>query len=125
MPDEHEARLRADVEAACAARGPAALWFDRLMVLRAGVAFGIDAPGLAAVRAGLARAWEPWLTEQDRRPFRPHVTVQNKVAPDVARALHDRLARDFTPWTGQAVGVELHRYRGGPWEPAGRSTFRS
>ncbi len=125
VPEEHEARLRADLAAACAARGPVALWFDRVLAFSRGVAFGADAPGLVAVRAGLARAWEPWLSDQDRRPLRPHVTVQNKVAPEVAQALHARLAREFAPFAARAVGLELWRYRGGRWDPAGRSTFRS
>ncbi len=125
VPEEHETRLRADVEAACAARGPVALWFDRVLAFSRGVAFGADAPGLVAVRAGLARAWAPWLSDQDRRAFRPHVTVQNKVAPPAAQALHARLSRDFAPFAARAVGLELWRFRTGRWEPAGRAPFRS
>jgi len=62
------------------------------------VAYTLDAPELAALRAGLAAAWEPWLTPQDRQRHAPHVTVQNKVAPAVARALHEMSSRRSEPF---------------------------
>ena len=81
-----------------AARRPA---FDvavtGLRLLGRGVAYTLEAPELTALRAGLAAAWEPWLTPQDRQRHAPHVTVQNKVEPAVARALRDRLAAEFVP----------------------------
>ena len=48
-----------------------------------GVAYDLSVPQAEAVRAGLARRWHPELTSQDRQGWRPHVTVQNKVAPEV------------------------------------------
>jgi hypothetical protein len=81
-----------------------------------GVAYDLSVPHAEAVRAGLARRWHPELTAQDRQGWRPHVTVQNKVAPKVARALCARLTADFVPYNVQAIGWGLFRYRGGPWE---------
>ena len=66
--------------------------------------------------AELARRWLPWLTGQDRQRWRPHVTVQNKVEPEVARRLHADLSAAFTPYDAVAGGWRLFRYRGGPWE---------
>ncbi len=88
-----------------------------------GVAYTLDAPELTALRASLARAWSSMLTPQDRQRHAPHVTVQNKVAPDVARALHDRLAADFVPYRVRARGLGLWRYLGGPWEPVDEFAF--
>ena len=59
--------------------------------------------------------WRPHLTRQDGQPFRPHVTVQNKVTTEVARATLDRLHAGFEPSTARAVGLVLWRYDGGPW----------
>ena len=88
-----------------------------------GVAYTLDAPGVAAVRAALVREFEDGLTPQDRQPWRPHVTVQNKVTPEAARALLTRLAAGFTPLDVVAEGLLLWRYRGGPWEPAAEFAF--
>ena len=79
---------------------------------------------VAEIPAGvLADRWSPWLTAQDRQPWRPHVTVQNKVEPAVARALHAELAAGFVPFDTVAVGWEVFRHLGGPWEHVRRVPF--
>ena len=89
-----------------------------------GSAFAIEAPGLRALRATLARRWEAWLTPQDAQPWRPHVTVQNKVERDEARALHAALSAAHEPWEGTCLALALWRYRGGPWEAEGVFALR-
>lgn len=81
-----------------------------------GVAFRLLAPGLLSLRAELARDWAPWLTAQDRQGYRPHVTVQNKVTPEVARHTLARLQDGFTPFRTEGAALRLWRYLGGPWE---------
>jgi hypothetical protein len=88
-----------------------------------GVAYTLASTGLTELRRDLAVAWEPWLTPQDRQRHAPHVTVQNKVDPAVARALHARLSAAFEPGTVAARGLGLWRYLGGPWEPVARYPF--
>jgi hypothetical protein len=88
---------------------------EGLRFLGRGVAYRLHAPGAAKLRASLAEAWNDHLTPQDRQAWRPHVTIQNKADPAAARALHQRLARDFTPFEGLATGLHLWRYLGGPW----------
>ncbi len=88
-----------------------------------GVAYTLDAPELTDLRAGLARAWSSLLTPQDRQRHAPHVTVQNKVEPAVARALRDRLAAEFVPHRVGARGLGLWRYLGGPWAPVAEFPF--
>jgi hypothetical protein len=85
-----------------------------------GVALGVQAPGLAQLRARLAMRWVAWLGPQDRQGWRPHATVQNKVTPDAARAL---LAPLCAEGEAQVLGLRLWHYRGGPWEPAGVFDF--
>lgn len=94
-----------------------------LRFLGRGVALEIEAARLVALRGALAQAWRDWLGAQDAQGFRPHVTVQNKVDPAAARALRDRLTRDFPAVSGTIVGLDLWHYRGGPWERAGHYPF--
>jgi hypothetical protein len=88
-----------------------------------GVAVTLASPGLAAIRAALARSFAPWLTPQDRTKRDLHVTVQNKVTPPEARALLAQLSATVTPERTRAVALGLWRYRGGPWEPVARYAF--
>ncbi len=94
-----------------------------LMSLGRGVAYRIESPALVAIRGGLAEAFAGLLTPQDAGGWRPHVTIQNKVTPSVAKLLLDRLARDFKPRNVELAGLATWWYRGGPWEPLSRHMF--
>jgi 2'-5' RNA ligase len=122
LPGEHLDAVRADLATAADRPG-----FDVAVTgvrfLGRGVAYSLESPEAAALRAGLVQAWQPWLTPQDRQKHSPHVTVQNKVQPAVARALHERLLAELAPWTARARGLGLWRYLGGPWEPLGGHPF--
>ncbi|RBY79502.1 2'-5' RNA ligase family protein [Geodermatophilus sp. TF02-6] len=122
LPGEHEDAVAADL-AEAARRPPFDVAVTGLRLLGRGVAYTLDSPELTALRAGLAAAWDPWLTRQDRQRHAPHVTVQNKVEPAMARALHDRLAAGFTPERVPARGLGLWRYLGGPWAPVAEYLF--
>ncbi|WP_375249353.1 2'-5' RNA ligase family protein [Sphingomonas sp.] len=88
-----------------------------------GVAYRIDAPALADIRARLADAFHGMLTPQDQAGWRAHVTVQNKVAPAEAKALLARLQAGFQPRPVAIVGLAAWWYRGGPWELIGKHVF--
>ena len=122
LPGEQEPAVRSELERT-ADRRAFAVRVTRVRSLGRGVAYDLDAPELAALRRRLAGQWEPWLTPQDRAWHRAHVTVQNKVQPDAARALLAELARGFVPYDVEARGLALWRYLGGPWEPLGRYDF--
>jgi hypothetical protein len=94
-----------------------------LMNLGRGVAYRIESPELEAIRADLADAFAPMLTPQDAAGWRPHVTVQNKVAPAEARALLAELTARFAPRPLVIAGLASWWYRGGPWEPLSRHMF--
>ncbi len=123
LPAAREGAIRADLAALGAAAAPLALRATEVRFFGRGVAYGFTAPELVTRRDQLARKWWPDLTEQDRRPFRPHITIQNKVAPEQARVLYDALRADFAPFTVVGMGLLLWRYRGGPWEAAGVYPF--
>ena len=94
-----------------------------LRSLGRGVAYVLEAPELTALRRELADGWEGLLTAQDRQRHAPHVTVQNKVTPEQARALLAELSAGFAPYDVTATGLASWRYLGGPWEHVETAAF--
>ena len=123
LPGERKAELSADLREICLGREPLTMTATKLLFLGRGVAYELSSPELAALRRELATRWEPWLGAQDRQGFRPHITVQNKVSPEEAKALHGQLLATFSPFDVGGVGLSLWRYLGGPWEPVGTHLF--
>jgi 2'-5' RNA ligase len=101
--------------ALCRAAAPSAFETSGLRFLGRGVAYDLRMPAVATLRAQFAAQWQPWLTPQDRQKFNPHITVQNKVAPEQAQQSLAALQASYTPWRGQVTGLALWRYEGGPW----------
>ena len=118
---ESEARTRL---AAFARAAPPHATIAGLMDLGGGVAFRIVSDELDAIRGELAEIFHGLLSAQDGAGWRPHVTIQNKVAPKVARALREELERGFAPRPLAIAGLGLHRYLGGPWERLAIYKFR-
>ena len=91
--------------------------------LAASLPFPVEITGVLALGRGVAYRlhrrlqdrWRTDLTRQDAQSLRLHVTVQNKVEADVAKATFERLRDTFRPGRTRAVGLELWRYDGGPW----------
>jgi 2'-5' RNA ligase len=88
-----------------------------------GVALRTPSPVLEEIRAALADRFRDDLTAQDARPWRPHVTVQNKVEPDEARRTLASVRADHVPYATLVEALALWRYRHGPWEAAGEFRF--
>ena len=109
----------------CAAPSPLAM-ITGVMLLGRGVAFGLDSDGLLAIRDELAEAFWGLLTPQDQARPRLHITVQNKVEPQVARALADQLKAEFRPRPLRIAGLAAWYYRDdGSWDLAKKVSFRS
>jgi 2'-5' RNA ligase len=96
-----------------------------LIMLGNGVAYRVTSSALEDVRASLADAFRGLLMPQDQAPWRPHVTVQNKVKPSVAKALFMQLSADFSPRALSISGLAAYSYREGPWEPIAAFRFGS
>lgn len=122
VPGEGVPEVLADVRAE-APGAPLPMTVTRVRSLGRGVAYDLEGAEATALRAALARRWRDSLTPQDARPWRAHVTVQNKVDSATARALHARLAAGFAPVGTAATGLAVWRYRGGPWEPVAEVPF--
>jgi 2'-5' RNA ligase superfamily len=111
-------RLRDATETAA----PAAT-LDSLVSLGQGVAYYVHSPELEGVRADIADAFTGLLTPQDQSPWWPHVTIQNKVKPAVAKALLDALWVGFRSRKLAIAGLSAFYYRDGLWEPIAAYRF--
>jgi hypothetical protein len=89
-----------------------------------GVAFRVVSDDLEAIRQSIADHFHGLLSAPDAAGWRPHITIQNKVAPKQGRALLAELERDFRPRPLGIAGLSVHRYRGGPWETLASYRFR-
>ena len=94
------------------------------MDLGGGVAFRIVSDELDRIRDDLSEAFRGLLGARDSQGWRPHVTIQNKVAPNVARRLIEELEKGFEARPLAIRGLGLHRYLGGPWERLADYPFR-
>lgn len=89
-----------------------------------GTALRVDSEELEDMRGDLAEALHGLLTPQDAAPWRPHVTIQNKVEPREARRLQRQLRATFTPRPLAIRALATWRYLGGPWERIRDYPFR-
>ena len=95
-----------------------------VMLLGKAVAFRVESPELLSMRQALADSFRGLLIPQDQATPKLHITIQNKVEPPVAKALHAHLRETFRPRPLAISGLSAHYYRGGPWEHIGRWSFR-
>jgi hypothetical protein len=123
LPPSAESELRTRLPAAAKRPRPGA-WIEGLMDLGGGAAFRVVSPDLDRIREDLAHELHGLLGAQDIRGWRPHITVQNKVPPKVARALIARLQQGFVSRPLAISGLGLHRYLGGPWAKIATYAFR-
>jgi len=95
-----------------------------LMNLGKGTAIALHSPELLGIRAQIAEHFHGSLTAQDLHEPRLHITIQNKVTAEEARALQAGLRDTIEPREFAFPALELHIYRGGPWEFVKRCAFR-
>jgi hypothetical protein len=123
LPPSAEAEVRSTLARMASGVRPRA-WVEGLIDLGGGVAYRVVSSDLDRIRNEIADHVHGLLGAQDAGGWRPHVTIQNKVAPKVARALIAELQREFSPRPLTISGLGLHRYLGGPWEKLAVYRFR-
>jgi 2'-5' RNA ligase len=123
LPGDRERGVIETITALARTVPPPEVAVTSLRVTGRGVAYVLESEALVRFRARLAQEFASHLTAQDGQGWRPHVTVQNKVSPDKARALHADLSAGFAPFRFTAPATLLWRYRGGPWDAAARLPF--
>ncbi|MCJ2176978.1 2'-5' RNA ligase family protein [Novosphingobium album (ex Hu et al. 2023)] len=97
---------------------------EGLMKLDRGTALAVDSPAMVELHARIAERMHGLMTDQDTRPLRLHVTVQNKVRPEEARALQTRLAAEVRPASFRFRGFGLYAWEDGLWRPIRVIAFR-
>ena len=123
LPPSAEGELRSRLSAIVRQPPPRAR-IEGVMDLGGGVAFRVVSPDLDRLREELSQDLRGLLGAQDAGGWRPHVTIQNKVAPKAARALKAELEREFRARPLAISGLGLHRYLDGPWDTLATWPFR-
>ncbi|PZQ61093.1 MAG: hypothetical protein DI544_05820 [Sphingomonas taxi] len=123
LPPALAPELRQRLTAETRGTRPLAARIADVISLGRGVAYRIDSPALAEIRARLADVFAGLLTPQDAGGWRAHVTVQNKVSPGEAKALLEELRAGFRSRPVTIAGLAAYWYRGGPWEMLSRHMF--
>ncbi|MFN2100981.1 2'-5' RNA ligase family protein [Altererythrobacter sp. MF3-039] len=103
---------------------PPAVKITGLMSLGKGTAIALSSPDTLAIREEIADRFHGTLTAQDQHKPRLHITIQNKVEPKEAKALQQHLETEIEVQKFAFPALELHIYRGGPWEFVKRWPFR-
>jgi hypothetical protein len=124
LPPFAEDEVRELLARLAAEFAPPRAQLSAIMALGGGTALRIDSAALLAVRALIADRFHGQLSAQDDQRPRLHVTVQNKVSGQEAKALQAELAVTFAPRDFAFAGLALHAYRGGPWDTLGTWRFR-
>lgn len=123
LPPAHADEIRHRLARIARAAPPPDATVDGLMFLGRGVALAVRSPELLAIRAELAEALTGLLVPQDMGTPKLHITVQNKVQPVEAKALHARLQAEISPRPLDIRDLVLWRYLGGPWQEVQRWRF--
>jgi hypothetical protein len=124
LPPSHLPEIRSRLAALAGECRPPVAHLSDVMMLGRGVAYRVDSPELMAIRDELAEEFCGLLIPQDQARPRFHITVQNKVEPAIARALHAVLSDVFKPRPLAISGLSAHYYRDGPWEHIASWSFR-
>ena len=97
---------------------------EGLMDLGGGTALAIRSPAMLAIREVIADHFHGALTAQDQHAPRLHITIQNKVPREAARALQAELAGLLESRRFKFTGLGLHLYRNPHWQLQGTWRFR-
>ncbi len=124
LPGQYQEKIENDLQNLCDHFKPLPLHFPKWRFLGKGAAVEVESGALLNLRGELKHQFDEWLTNQDRQKFKPHITVQNKVAPDIARDLFDELSANWSGRTGTGIGIELWHYLNGPWKLANEFVFK-
>jgi hypothetical protein len=123
LPPSLAAELSARLGAAVAGPPPRAE-VAGIIDLGEGTALRVESPALEEIRQTLAEAFHGLLMPQDQAPWRPHVTIQNKVQPKEARRLQHQLRAAFERRPLAIRALATWRYLDGPWEKVRDYPFR-
>lgn len=123
LPPSVEAEL-VEVLGALAKAPPPAACIAGLMKLGTGTAIAIESPEMVDLHGAIAERMHGLLTRQDAQPLRLHVTIQNKVTSQAARALQTDLGPRLEPLSFHFRGFGLYAWEEGLWRLLRVVSFR-
>ena len=124
LPAERSREVKALLGKTASKQHPIEIPAGEARAMENGVAIFIHSPQINALRDELAREWWPWLDDQDKAGFRPHVTIQTTQSDAEARRTLQAIRASFRPQRIRGIGLHLWRYRDGPWEHEQLFRFR-
>lgn len=124
LPPSCEGELRDSLKQIVRENPPVPARLTGVMKLGKGTALKLESEAMIAIWRDLADRFHGMLTPQDEHEPRLHVTIQNKVSIEEARALQADLMPRVQPRDFAFTGLQLHAYRGGPWDELARFAFR-
>ena len=123
LPASAEGEVRR-LLAGLAARSAPVARISGLMDLGRGTAIEVESASLVALHGELIERLHGLVQQKDVRPLRPHITIQNKVAPAAARALQAELAPVLQPRPFRFRGLALSYWREECWQLGQLYPFR-
>ncbi|MEZ5744667.1 MAG: 2'-5' RNA ligase family protein [Sphingomonadaceae bacterium] len=92
-----------------------------LMKLGKGTALDVESPGVVELHGVIQDRMDGLMTKQDEQKLRLHITIQNKVSPEEAKALQAALEPTLEHKQFRFYGFGLYYYVDGLWDH--RKTF--
>ncbi len=124
LPPQYEDQIASLAKRISGELAPVDAELRGVMPLGKGTALKLESTALLALRDEIAEHFHGLLTGQDQHRPRLHITIQNKVTIEAAKALQTELVDFVEPRLFKFRGLGLYRYRGGPWEKTGEYVFR-
>lgn len=121
-PSVEEELLQVLTDLARSAPPPARI--EGLMKLGGGTALAVASPRMVELHGLIAERMHGLLTAQDRRELHLHITIQNKVSLQAARALQAELGPVLRPRAFRFHGFGLYAWEEGLWRPIRTMAFR-
>lgn len=123
LPPSVEDELR-DLLGTLAKQPPPAARIKGVMKLDGGTALAVESLGMADLHAAIGDHLHGLTILKDSGPLRLHITIQNKVSAQEARALHAQLDAVLKPRDFHFRGFELFAFEDGIWRPIRAYPFR-
>lgn len=116
----HHVKADADVIESCvktlALHHPIKLSVTGVCNFKKGVAYEIVSEELMSLHQQMQAMLAPYLISKDRKTFRPHITVQNRVTAFKASQTAAALCAQFSPYEIRAMGLSVWTFERGPWK---------
>lgn len=89
---------------------------NRLIHFNNGLAYGLSNETLQSLHANLQQNAVLKLATKDRKLWKPHITIQNKVTAYKATLLYKELSKTFNPFTFTVQGFSCYVYIRRQWQ---------